>query len=64
MHTKCCDTNLIVDGKCCDAEGSAVINGSVCCDTPNESKTECCVEGPDKDGYCCGDDYTLGNFWW
>ena len=60
--TKCCDTNLIVDGKCCDAEGSAVINGSVCCDTPNESKTECCVEGPDKDGYCCGDDYTLGNF--
>ncbi len=60
--TKCCATNLIVDGKCCDADGSAVINGSVCCDTPNESKTECCVEGPDKYGYCCGGDYTLGNF--
>ena len=60
--TKCCDTNLIVDGKCCDAEGSAVINGTVCCDTPNESKTECCVEGPDKYGYCCDGDYTLGNF--
>ena len=67
--TKCCDTNLIVDGKCCDADGSAVINGTVCCDTPNKinvnpdaTPDRCCDEGPDKYGYCCDGDYTLGNF--